>query len=148
MAAFQHQISLLTALILAAGHDGQAQRHPSRAASPTAERSELGAAFLGGKAQGLSTLLHADVVVQPPSPDSSLRGAAAAAYLTGLAAHTRLTESRLEPQAVTPEGPFLLEQGTWVVQAGERVFGSQYHLRWRRTPAGWKVVLWRWTRFR
>jgi hypothetical protein len=140
---------LLIALILVGVPGAEAQRHPSGVvAPPTAERSALGAVFVGGNASGLRALLHADLVVQPPSPDSALRGPAGAAYLTGLAAHTRVTESRLEPQVFFPEGPFLLEQGTWVVRAGERVLGSRYHLRWRRTPAGWKVVLWRWTRFR
>ena len=149
MTAVQQQIRLLITLILVGGSGAEAQRHPSGvAAPPTAERSALGAAFLGGNARGLSALLHADLVVQPPAPDSALRGSAAAAYLTGLAAHTRLTESRLEPEAFIPEGFFLLQQATWVVRAGERVLGSRYHLRWRRTPAGWKVVLWRWTTFR
>jgi hypothetical protein len=147
--ALQHQVGLLIAVILIGVSDAEAQRHPSGvAAPPTSERIALGAAFLGGNARGLRALLHADLVVQPPAPDSALRGSAAAAYLTDLTAHTRLTESRLEPQAFIPEGLFLLEQGTWVVRAGERVLGSRYHLRWRRTPAGWKVVLWRWTTFR
>ena len=149
MTAFQHQIGLLIAMLLVGVSGAEAQRHPSGVvAPPTAERSALGAAFVGGTADGLRALLHADLVVQPPSPDRALRGSAAAAYLTALAAHTRVTESRLEPQAFIPEGVFLLEQGTWVVRAGERVLGSRYHLRWRRTPVGWKVALWRWTTFR
>ena len=88
------------------------------------------------------------MVVQPPSPDSAVQGAAAIEYLVGLAAHTQVRGSRLEPQAISPEGVFLLEQGTWVLLAGEQAVGSRYHLRWRHTPSGWKVVLWRWTRFR
>jgi len=149
VAAIQQQSSLLIALLVGCVGGAGAQRDPSGVvAPPTAERSELGAAFVGGKTHGLSGLLHADFLVQPPEPDSALRGSAAVAYLTGLAAHTQVNESRLEPQAFNPEGLFLLEQGTWVLRAGEQVLGSRYHLRWRRSPAGWKVVLWRWTAFR
>lgn len=125
-----------------------AQRPSDLLPSLTEERTALGAAFVGGRASGLEQLLHPDLIVQPPDPDSARRGAGAIRYLTGLAVHTQVTESRLWPQAVNPEGTFLLEQGTWVLQAGVRAMRSRYHLRWRNTRSGWKVVLWRWTAFR
>ncbi|HYC33547.1 MAG TPA: hypothetical protein VEB59_14760 [Gemmatimonadales bacterium] len=126
------------------GDPAQAERSPP---PPTEERYALGAAFVGGNPRGLAEVLHPELVVQPPSPDSALQGAAAA-YLTDLAAHSRLAASELSPQAFSPEGTFLLEQGTWIVRSGDRVLGSRYHLRWRRVGEGWKVVLLRWSRFR
>jgi hypothetical protein len=115
---------------------------------PDQERISLGAAFVGGNPRGLAGLLHAHLIVQPPSPDSALGGVEARTYLTALAAATRLDESRFWPERVTPEGQFALEQGSWVVRAGDRVLRSVYHLRWRRAGAGWQIVLLRWTRFR
>ena len=85
---------------------------------------------------------------EPPEGTTGSDHWVAAAYLTGLATHSSLSSSELSPRTFTPEGPFLLEQGTWIVRAGDRVLGSRYHLRWRRVEAGWKVVLLRWGRFR
>ena len=50
-------------------------------ARETAARVALGASFLGGSASGLRPLLHADLIGQPPEPDSAHRGAAAVDYL-------------------------------------------------------------------
>jgi hypothetical protein len=72
----------------------------------------------------------------------------AAAYLTTLALHTRVQESRLDPRGFDPEGPFVLERGSWTVRTGDRVLSSRYQLRWRRAESGWQVMLWRWTPFR
>lgn len=118
----------LSAWLAGAAAPGEAQRVAS---PPSEERIALGAAFIGGNPRGLPALLHAGLIVQPPAPDTALSGKDANAYLMSLAVHTRLDESRLWPQAVTPEGPFLLEQGTWSVRAGDRVLASRYHLRWR-----------------
>ena len=115
---------------------------------PVAERAALGASFVGASSGSLEHLLETNIVVQPPAPDSARQGAAAIRYLTTLAAHTGARESRLRPQAVTPEGPFVFEQGTWVLRVGERPHTGRYTLRWRWTPVGWKVVLWRWSTFR
>ena len=112
------------------------------------EHTALGAAFAAGDSAGLRPLLHPDVLVQPPPPDSASRGDEAIAYLLGLAARTRVSESRLHPTSVTREGPFLLEEGTWFMGEGDRVLRARYLLRWRPADAGWRVVLWRWTRFR
>ena len=105
----------------------------SDAPAPLRERYDLGAAFVGGNPRGLAEVLQ---------------GAAAAAYLTELAAHSNLSTSELSPQTFSPEGTFLLEQGTWIVRSGDRMLGSRYHLRWRRVDQGWKVVLLRWSLFR
>jgi hypothetical protein len=110
-------------------------------------RLELAASFLGGQARGLRRLLHADLIVQPPEPDSSLRAEAAADYLEGLARRTAVRRSELLPADVWKEGTFLLERGTWILESG-RGYHSQYMIRWTEAPTGWKVVLWRWSRFR
>jgi hypothetical protein len=110
-------------------------------------RVSLAASFVGGRAAGLRRLLHSDLIVQPPEPDSALRGFAAADYLVELARGTAVSRSVLAPRSLSREGGFLLERGGWHLEAGDRTFASRYTIRWRESPAGWKVVLWRWTRF-
>jgi hypothetical protein len=111
-------------------------------------RVALGASFVGGRAKGLRPLLHGDVIVQPPAPDTALRGTEAAEYLERLARSSELTRSELLPVSVGREGGFLLERGAWRLESGDRTFASRYVLRWRESAAGWQVVLWRWTLFR
>jgi hypothetical protein len=115
---------------------------------PREEHAVLAGSFASRDSAALGSLLHAELVVQPPAPDSALRGAPARSYLTALAANTSVSASRLYPQTVVPEGQFAFEQGIWVLQVGDLGYQSPYMLRWRRTPAGWRVVLWRWERFR
>ncbi len=110
-------------------------------------RVSLAASFVGGRAAGLRRLLHSDLIVQPPAPDSALGGAAAAEYLVALARGTAVSRSLLAPRSLSREGGFLLERGGWHLAVGDRAFASRYTIRWRESPAGWKVVLWRWTRF-
>jgi hypothetical protein len=133
-------------LVLAAGCGAA----PEHAAEPELhrERLALGASFVGGRATGLGELLHEDLIVQPPAPDTPLRGVAAAEYLKRLARESQLTRSELLPASLTREGGFLLERGGWHLESGDRTFASRYLIRWRESPAGWKVVLWRWTLFR
>jgi hypothetical protein len=111
-------------------------------------RVALGASFVGPRAGGLRALVDSDPIVQPPKPDSALRGGAAVDYLERLARESDLARSELTPTALAREGGFLLERGIWFLEAGERTLRSRYMIRWRETPAGWKVVLWRWTSFR
>ena len=112
------------------------------------EHSRLGAAFVGGDSAGLRQLLHPEVIVQPPAPDSARRGADAIEYLVGLAMGSNVSVSRLRPTGVTREGPFLLEEGTWYMASGDRMLRSRYLVRWRPADYGWRVVLLRWSRFR
>jgi hypothetical protein len=111
------------------------------------EHAVLAGSFVSGDTAALDLLLHPDLVVQPPRPDSARRGLAARAYLRGLAANTQVYESRLQPQAMDQEGPFAFEQGIWELHSAGRVLRSPYALRWRSTAEGWRVVLWRWGRF-
>lgn len=57
-------------------------------------------------------------------------------------------DARFWPHAATSEGPFVFEQGIWLLRSGNEQLQGPYTLRWRRTPEGWKVTLWRWSRFR
>lgn len=136
-------------MALAAGLIGCEGGQPVQAEARGLEtaRIALGASFVGGTAGGLRRLLHTDLIVQPPEPDTALRGAAAADYLERLARETRVRHSELRPDGVSREGEFLLERGIWALQS-ERWYHTRYTLRWRETPAGWKVVLYRWTQFR
>jgi hypothetical protein len=111
-------------------------------------RVALGGGFVGGRAAGLRELLHRDLIVQPPAPDSALQGAAAADYLERLARGSDVERSELLPRSISREGGFLLERGSWIVETGARRLASRYMLRWRDSPTGWSVVLWRWTPFR
>lgn len=112
------------------------------------EHELLGGSFIGGDSVALRQLLHPDVIVQPPEPDSAKQGEPAIAYLIGLASATRVDDSRLEPRTLVPEGPFAFEQGVWYLRMGDRQLRSPYALRWRRVEDGWQVVLWRWGPFR
>jgi hypothetical protein len=123
------------------------QPEPAEARELEGARIALGASFLGGTAGGLRRLLHADLIVQPPEPDTALQGAPAADYLERLARETQVRHSELRPDRISREGDFLLERGTWALES-ERWYRTRYTLRWRETPAGWKVVLYRWTQFR
>jgi hypothetical protein len=115
---------------------------------PMGEHTVLAASFVSNDSGALRRMLDSQLIVQPPSPDSAQRGAAAIDYLLGLAAETSVSESRLEPWQVAPEGPFVFEQGTWMLRDGDRTLRAPYMLRWRATPEGWRVVLWRWGPFR
>ena len=77
-----------------------------RAAEPELrrERLALGASFVGGRASGLRELLHEDLIVQPPAPDSPLRGAEAGEYLEQLARESQVTRSELLPVSLSREG--------------------------------------------
>ncbi len=129
-------------------------RDQSRPPPPAVERPTLeehvalGASFVSNDSGALRRLLDSQMIVQPPLPDSARKGAAAIEYLLRLAAGTSVSESRLEPHMAVPEGPFVLEQGAWVMRNGDVLLRAPYSLRWRATAEGWRVVLWRWGAFR
>lgn len=115
---------------------------------PMEEHTALGASFVSNDSAALRRLLDSHLIVQPPLPDSAKQGPPAIEYLLGLAAGTLVSESRLEPQLAVPEGPFVFEQGVWVLRNGNRMLSAPYTLRWRASAEGWRVVLWRWGAFR
>jgi hypothetical protein len=94
---------IATALVGLVGACGGDER-PAREPELHEARGALGASFVGGHASGLRDLLHAGLIVQPPEPDSALRGAAAAEYLEQLARQSAVTRSELLPASVAREG--------------------------------------------
>jgi len=111
------------------------------------EHAVLAGSFVSGDTGTLAGLLDPDLVVQPPLPDTALRGPFAKSYLLELAANTSVIDSRFHPEVVVPEGTFAFEQGIWELRTGSRRLLSRYALRWRNTAGGWRVVLWRWGPF-
>ncbi len=139
-------VAPLLALAIACG-EGRPESEPAEAMALDRARVALGAGFVGGRAVRLGPLFHPDLIVQPPEPDTAVGGAAAATYLETLARQTQVTGSQLVPTAMAQEGPFLLERGTWFLEA-ERPYRSRYTIRWRESGGAWQIVLWRWSRFR
>ena len=86
--------------------------------------------------------------MQPPEPDTALRGETAADYLEGLARESQVARSELLPVSLSRQEGFFLERGGCHLRSGDHTLASRQTLRWRKTPTGWKVVLWRWTPFR
>jgi hypothetical protein len=141
---------VIAAALLAGATGCESRESPGAPPGMDLERAReaLGASFVGRRAGGPRALMDPDPIVQPPKPDSALRGDAAVDYLERLARESDLARSELTPTDLSREGGFLLERGTWFLEAEERTLRSRYTIRWRETPAGWKVVLWRWTPFR
>jgi hypothetical protein len=140
--------ALLVGLLLPACREQAPDSAPAAGWISPAEHETLAGSFVSGDSAALRSLLHPDFIVQPPQPDSAAQGESAITYLLGLAAATTVDDSRLEPRALVPEGPFAFEQGVWHLRMGDRRLRSPYALRWRNTADGWKVVLWRWGPFR
>jgi hypothetical protein len=144
------RLPLLAALgmLLGACTERESPPHYGVSDQPMREHTTLGASFVSRDSAALRRLLHPDLIVQPPLPDSAQQGEAAIEYLLMLAAGTSVAESRLQTQMVVPEGPFAFEQGVWLLKEGNRTLRSPYSIRWRAVPYGWQVVLWRWGAFR
>jgi hypothetical protein len=135
-------------LVMLACRDQSRLPPPGVEDPPLEEHAALGASFVSNDSGALRRLLDSQVIVQPPLPDRARQGAAAIEYLLRLAAETSVSESRLEPQLAVPEGPFVFEQGAWLLRNGNVLLHAPYSLRWRATAEGWRVVLWRWGAFR
>jgi hypothetical protein len=139
---------LVTITIAGCGEKTRLESRPPTTTDFPDERIALAASFAGRTAITLKQLLHDSVIIQPPAPDTARQGAPAISYMVSLARNTVVRESSLEPRIMVPEGPFVFEQGIWIMRTGDRHLRSSYTLRWRRTPERWKVVLWRWSLFR
>ena len=111
-------------------------------------RWQLAGAFVRRDSATVRRLLTPDVTVWPPSPDTARRGSAAISYLQGLALSTRVARSDMRPAGVRTDGPYLVEEGVWVLTSGRTRVSARYDLRWRRVDGRWRVSFLRWDLFK
>jgi hypothetical protein len=45
------------------------------------------------------------------------------------------------------DGPYLVEQGVWVLTSGRTKVSARYDLRWRQLDGRWRVSFFRWELF-
>jgi ketosteroid isomerase-like protein len=110
-------------------------------------RWQLAGAFVRRDSATVRRLLTPDVMIWPPSPDTARRGGAAVSYLQGLALSSRVSRSDLRPREVAMDGPYLVEQGVWVLTSGRTKVSARYDLRWRQIDGRWRVSFFRWDLF-
>ena len=110
-------------------------------------RWQLAGAFVRRDSATVRRLLTPDVMIWPPSPDTARRGGAAVSYLQGLALSSRVSRSDLRPREVTMDGPYLVEQGVWILTSGRTKVSTRYDLRWRQVDGRWRVSFFRWDLF-
>jgi hypothetical protein len=110
-------------------------------------RWQLAGAFVRRDSATVRRLLTPDVMIWPPSPDTARRGGAAVSYLQGLALSSRVSRSDLRPREVTMDGPYLVEQGVWILTSGRTKVSTRYDLRWRQIEGRWRVSFFRWDLF-
>jgi Domain of unknown function (DUF4440) len=110
-------------------------------------RWQLAGAFVRRDSATVRRLLTPDVMIWPPSPDTARRGDAAVSYLQGLALSSRVSRSDLRPREVTMDGPYLVEQGVWILTSGRTKVSTRYDLRWRQVEGRWRVSFFRWDLF-
>ncbi len=111
-------------------------------------RWQLAAAFVKRDSVGLRRFLAADITIWPPAPDTARRGSAAIRYFVDLALASRVTRSEFRPRTVTPDGAYVVEQGTWLFTHGRDKVSARYDLRWRNTNDRWQVSFLKWDLFR
>jgi hypothetical protein len=117
------------------------------AAQDQPPRWQLAGAFVRRDSATVRRLLTPDVMIWPPSPDTARRGGAAVSYLQGLALSSRVSRSDLRPREVKMDGPYLVEQGVWVLTSGRTKVSARYDLRWRQIDGRWRVSFLRWDLF-
>lgn len=110
-------------------------------------RWQLAGAFVRHDSATVRRLLAPDVMVWPPAPDTARRGSAAISYLQGLVLSSRVSRSDLRPREVKMDGPYLVEDGVWVLTAGRTRVSARYDLRWRQVDGRWRVSFMRWEVF-
>ena len=110
-------------------------------------RWQLAGAFVRRDSATVRRLLTPDVMIWPPSPDTARRGGPAISYLQGLALSSRVNRSDLRPSNVSLDGPYLVEQGVWVLTSGRTRVSAKYDLRWRQVDGRWRVSFLRWDLF-
>jgi ketosteroid isomerase-like protein len=134
------QFCVLLLLSGLAGSEALAQAQPPR--------WQLASAFVQRDSAALRRFLSSDVMIWPPAPDTARRGSPAIRYFIDLALASRVTQSSFRPRAVTTDGAYLIEDGTWTFTHQRTRVSTRYDLRWRLADGRWRVSFLKWELFR
>jgi ketosteroid isomerase-like protein len=134
------QFCVLLLLSGLAGSEALAQAQPPR--------WQLASAFVQRDSAALRRFLASDVMIWPPAPDTARRGSPAIRYFIDLALASRVTRSSFRPRAVTTDGAYLIEDGTWTFTHQRTRVSTRYDLRWRLADGRWRVSFLKWELFR
>ena len=134
------QFCVLLLLSGLAGSEALAQAQPPR--------WQLASAFVQRDSAALRRFLASDVMIWPPAPDTARRGSPAIRYFIDLALASRVTRSSFRPRAVTTDGAYLIEDGTWTFTHQRTRVSTRYDLRWRLADGRWWVSFLKWELFR
>jgi hypothetical protein len=134
------QFCVLLLLSGLAGGEALAQGQPPR--------WQLASAFVQRDSAALRRFLASDVMIWPPAPDTARRGSPAIRYFIDLALASRVTQSSFRPRAVTTDGAYLIEDGTWTFTHQRTKVSARYDLRWRLADGRWRVSFLKWELFR
>jgi hypothetical protein len=134
------QFCVLLLLSGLAGGEALAQGQPPR--------WQLASAFVQRDSAALRRVLASDVMIWPPAPDTARRGSPAIRYFIDLALASRVTQSSFRPRAVTTDGAYLIEDGTWTFTHQRTKVSARYDLRWRLADGRWRVSFLKWELFR
>jgi hypothetical protein len=134
------QFCVLLLLSGLAGSEALAQAQPPR--------WQLASAFVQRDSAALRRFLASDVMIWPPAPDTARRGSPAIRYFIDLALASRVTRSSFRPRAVTTDGAYLIEDGTWSFTHQRTKVSARYDLRWRLADGRWRVSFLKWELFR
>ena len=90
-------------LALASGCGGRGEQ-PSADSELQVARVALAASFVGGHGRGLRELLHPELIVQPPEPDTAHARRGGGGIPRGLARESQVARSELLPVSPEPRG--------------------------------------------
>jgi hypothetical protein len=131
---------LCVLLLLLTGGEVLAQAQPPR--------WQLASAFVRRDSVALRRFLAPDVMIWPPAPDTARRGSPAIRYFIDLALASRVSQSDFRPRALTTDGAYLIEDGTWTFTHRRTRVSARYDLRWRLAEGRWQVSFLKWELFR
>ena len=133
-------VLLLLLLLSLTGSEVLAQAQPPR--------WQLASAFVRRDSVALRRFLAPDVMIWPPAPDTARRGSPAIRYFIDLALASRVSQSDFRPRALTTDGAYLIEDGTWTFTHRRTRVSARYDLRWRLADGRWQVSFLKWELFR
>jgi len=134
------QLCVLLLLLSLTGSEVLAQAQPPR--------WQLASAFVRRDSVALRRFLAPDVMIWPPAPDTARRGSPAIRYFIDLALASRVSQSDFRPRALTTDGAYLIEDGTWTFTHRRTRVSARYDLRWRLADGRWQVSFLKWELFR